>query len=273
MIAMNKQSLFTPSAYLDVGKRHFNLLWQAAFFMVALFMITLLFWWADPRQLDGASVWSKPLKFESSLAMYFITLALLAGLLPTTTLVKPAWQWAVRFSVGAGIIEMIYIAIQAARGRASHYNNETAIEATMYALMGVGAVTLVAVSGYLGWLLYRDYCTEKTYTLKLAAAWGLMLGSVLTLLTAGIMSSSPSHFAGIPAPDAWIVPIVGWSLSGGDLRIPHFFATHLMQLLPLYALWLQRQTIAAAAAQHKVMVFSWLYSVLVLTGLAAGFIV
>ena len=271
MKAMSKQTLFNRSAYLNVENRSFNLLWQAAFFMLVLFSITSLLWWIDPRTLDGVSVWSKPLKFESSLALYFITLALLAGLLSAKALIKPAWRWATRLTVGAGIFEVIYIVIQAARGRASHYNDDTPVEHMMYGLMGVGAVILVAVSFYLGWLLYRDYRTEKMQTVKLAAALGLMLGSVLTLFTASVMSNLPSHFAGTPVVDAWIVPIMGWSLSGGDLRIPHFFATHLMQLLPLYGLWLQRQTTDVAVAKQRIMIFAVAYSALVLIGFAAGF--
>ncbi len=33
------------------------------------------------------------------------------------------------------------------------------------------------------------------------------------------------------------LPITGWSTTGGDLRVPHFLATHLMQALPM-AGWL-----------------------------------
>ncbi len=271
MTRINHQTTIGPEAYLDSDNSHFNLWWQATFLMLSLFAITLLLWSFDPRQLDNASVWAKPLKFESSLALYFITLALLAGYLPAKVRRNASWQWATRFAVGAGVFEVIYILLQAARGRASHYNKDTVIEEVMYGVMGLGALMLVAVSFYLGWLLYRDYRNDKSDNFKLASACGLMLGSVLTLITASVMSSGQTHFAGTPAVDSLRVPIVGWVLSGGDLRIPHFFATHLMQFLPLYGLLMQRQAIDLSAARKNILLFSLVYSAAVLIWFAASF--
>ena len=276
MTANDQQARMSPAAYLDSENNHFNLWWQAAFFMVVLFVVTLVMWGLDSRELGGVSVWVKPLKFELSLALYFITLALLAGYLPPKTRLKASWIWATRFSVGAGVFEVIYILLQGARGRASHYNFETPIESMMYGLMGLGAVILLAVSFYLGWLLYRDYRSQKQDNFKLAAAYGLMLGSVLTLIIASTMSSGQNHFVGTPVADAWQVPILGWALSGGDLRGPHFFATHLMQFLPLYGLWLQRQAVDVAAnhtnVQQKIVRFSWVSCVVILGWFAASFL-
>ncbi len=272
MIAQDQLTTISPQAWLEKDTRHFNLWWQAAFLMLSLFAITLVLWSIDTRQLDNASVWAKPLKFESSLAMYFITLALLAGYLPEKKRQHITWRTATHIAVAAGVFEVFYIVLQASRGRASHYNQDTAVESLMYGLMGLGALILVVVSFYLGWLLYRDYRQEKQDSFKLASAYGLMLGSVLTLITAGIMSSGQTHFAGTPATDSWQVPVTGWLLSGGDLRIPHFFATHLMQFLPLYGLLLQRQTTnTAAAARKKIKIFSLTYSTAVLIALAASF--
>ena len=272
MTTNNQKKRMSPAAYLDPENNHFNLWWQATFFMVVLFVVTLLLWGLDSRELDGVSVWVKPLKFESSLALYFITLALLAGYLPAKTRLKASWRWATRFSVGAGVFEVIYILLQGARGRDSHYNTETPIEIAMYGLMGIGAVILVAVSFYLGWLLYRDYRSEKQDCFKLSAAYGLMLGSVLTLIIASTMSSGQNHFVGTPVADTLYVPILDWAFSGGDLRGPHFFATHLMQFLPLYGLWLQRQAVDVATAQQKIVRFSWVSCVVILGWFAVSFL-
>ena len=206
------------------------------------------------------------------MALYFITLAWLAGLLPPKKLATASWRWATGVAVGSGLFEVLYIFVQSARGRASHYNQETPLETAMYGLMGLGALALVAVSFYLGWLLYREYLKEKHDMVILASAYGLMLGSVLTLVTAGIMSSGQSHFAGTPVVDSWRVPVTGWFLSGGDLRIPHFFATHLMQTLPLYGLLLQHRNTDKIAARKNIRVFSLSYSVAVLIWFVACFV-
>ncbi len=258
--------------YLDARHGRFNLWWQASFLLCGLLAVTLLLWWIDPRQLDGASVWAKPLKFELSLIIYSITLAVLAALLTPKARNAQPWIWASRFAVGAGLLEVGYIFIQAARGRRSHFNDSTAFEAAMYGLMGVGALVLVAVSCYLGYVLYRQQRSIAPTLLHTAAIWGLFLGSGLTLLTAGVMAGQPGHFVSPAAADFWRVPLLGWSLSGGDLRIPHFFATHLMQLLPLYGWWLQRRESTLLRAQFKLWAFTLVYCVAVVAWFATSFI-
>lgn len=43
----------------------------------------------------------------------------------------------------------------------------------------------------------------------------------------------PGHWVGGTRTDATGLPVFGWSMTGGDLRVPHFFAAHLLQALPL----------------------------------------
>lgn len=260
------------AAYLDKNHGRFNLWWQGTFLMLGLFALTLLLWWIDPRQLDGGSVWAKPLKFEVSVILYFITLSLLASFLPAISRNSTGWRWATRIAVSAGVLEVLYIFLQAARGRASHFNESTPLEAMLYGLMGLGAVLMIATSAYLGWLLYRSLHQGEPRILKSAAAWGLILGSLLTLLTAGAMSAHMSHFVSAPAADAWTLPVFGWSLGGGDLRIPHFFAMHLIQFLPLYGWWLQRKDTHFDTAQLRLWVFALLYCVVVVAWFANSFL-
>jgi hypothetical protein len=58
-------------------------------------------------------------------------------------------------ALGASAFEIGYITLQAARGLASHYNVGDPFHGAMYTLMGVGAVTLTAVSPALAVLLVR----------------------------------------------------------------------------------------------------------------------
>ena len=71
------------------------------------------------------------------------------------------------------------------------------------------------------------------------------------------MSQTGAHWVGTPS-DAGGLPLVGWSTAGGDLRVPHFFATHAAQAVPLFALAWQRLRPASPAL--SVTAFLTLYA-------------
>ena len=207
----------------------------------------------DSRELGGALIWTKPIKFSLSLALHFFTLALLAQLIVRRHRVNKTLTGFMYAGVAAALFELIYISIQAGRGRKSHFNLDTGTEALMYSIMGVGALLLVAVSFVLGVMVWRfSYYRVKKIELtaagndlkiednQLGLRWGailgLSLGSCLTLIFAGYMSTSGSHLVGQAVAGSTTMPITGWSLSLGDLRISHFIATHLIQILPLIGL-------------------------------------
>lgn len=201
---------------------------------IALFTITLGALLVDERLLNGISVWIKPLKFQASLALHFATLVLVSNLLSGARRRAPAFRALVAASTAAGLFEIGYIMLQAARGRASHFNYDTVLEAVMYILMGVGAVMLVVAPLVIGVWLWRDSGRSlRSDPLRLAAALGLVLSAVATLIIAGYMSGSGAHWVGDVTSDAGGLPLVGWSQRAGDLRVAHFFATHGMQVLPL----------------------------------------
>lgn len=198
----------------------------------------------DERLLNGISVWSKPLKFQASIALMLATLLLLLPLIESGS--RTGWGvWlASLMATVTAIGEVAYITLQAARGRASHFNAETPIEAMAYGIMGIGAVFLVLSSLVIGlYLLFRP-APSAPRGVQLGGAWGLILGSLLTLVTALALGSGeiagPGHWVGGVRSDAGGLFLLGWSRSGGDLRVPHFFATHIMQALPLAGLMLDR---------------------------------
>jgi hypothetical protein len=53
-------------------------LWWCAMAMLAASIVTTVMITVDPRTFNGVSVWLKPWKFQFSLAVHLITLALLA---------------------------------------------------------------------------------------------------------------------------------------------------------------------------------------------------
>lgn len=201
----------------------------------------------DDRVLNGISVWIKPLKFQASLIMLLGTLLWLLPLIGRPA--SPArrfdgvWLAALVAAVTA-TGEIAYIVIQAARGRASHFNAATPLEEMAYGIMGIGAALLVLSTFVFGLYLLRRPADGAPQGLRLGGGWGLVLASVLTLVTAFTLSSGqidgPGHWVGGLKTDLGGLPLMGWSRTGGDLRVPHFFATHLAQALPLLGLLLDR---------------------------------
>lgn len=215
-------------------------LWAGALMMVALALPTLAAHYMDHRTLIGVSVWDKPLKFEIAIAIHLATLALIVRLMTPEARAGRFVRGAAIVSSFAAVGEIAYILYQAGRGRASHFNFDTTFEIVMYGVMGAGASSMVIASLLLGWSARKTLAPQTGGGLKCGVVLGLTLGSLLTLVIAGLMSSStltePGHWVGGERTDASGLPFFGWSTTGGDLRVPHFFATHLIQALPLLGL-------------------------------------
>lgn len=215
-------------------------LWAGALMMVALALPTLASHYMDHRTLIGVSVWDKPLKFEIAIFIHLATLALVVRQMTPEARAGRFVRGAAIVSSFAAVGEIAYILYQAGRGRASHFNFDTTFEMVMYGVMGAGASSMVIASLLLGWNARKSLAPQTGAGLKWGVVLGLTLGSLLTLVIAGLMSSSaltePGHWVGGERTDASGLPFFGWSTTGGDLRVPHFFATHLMQALPLLGL-------------------------------------
>jgi hypothetical protein len=216
-----------------------NLVWAAAFLAACLIVVTLL-GAVDARTLQGVNIWDKPFKFALSLTIHFATLAVLVQLLPEAMRRGPSLLFFTALAVAAAVFEILYIALQAMRGRKSHFNFETQMEATLYSAMGIGAVLLVALPFVMGILILRR-TTDDGSQYRVGAAWGMIVSAILTLGVAGYMSVSGSHWVGQTAGDATGLPLFGWSREVGDYRPAHFVATHIMQGLPLLG-WLMDRT-------------------------------
>ncbi len=188
----------------------------------------------DTRLFNGVSVWSKPFKFALSLSVYFATLACFAPLLPAgyfATLRGKVLTW---LPIACAAFEIVYIALQAALGEASHFNETTTLHSAMYSLMGVGAVTLVAMCVWMGVSILRHRGVSDPYVVAVVA--GLTMTFLLGGMFGGYMSSQPSHWVGGVVSDANGLWFFHWARAGGDLRVPHFFGMHAMQILPIMAL-------------------------------------
>jgi hypothetical protein len=181
----------------------------------------------DERQVMGINPWIKPMKFAVSITIYALTIGWLLYELPLGERVRRAVNWAIASTL---LIEIALITMQAARGVTSHFNQATAFDAAVFGVMGM-AITLnilvVACVTLKFWL--ADAKIPAPYL------WGIRIGLmifVLASLEGFVMVSHAAHSVGVPDGGAGL-PIVNWSVKGGDLRVAHFFGMHALQALPL----------------------------------------
>jgi hypothetical protein len=244
----------------ELLRRERRLAWFG--FALLTFLVPLaIAWGLDERTLRGANVWIKPMKFALSLGLFALTTAWFVGhLLPAARRLR-ALDWIVWVLIGSAGFELAYIALQAGLGRGSHYNVGDPLHALMYALMGIGALTLTATQPALAWLLMRHADPQRAPAYRLAVLIGLVLTFVLGAGVGGLLS-------GMQPPDAAALPIVGWSLTGGDLRPAHFLGIHAQQALPLVGLAVAGWS--AATARRTVWAASTAYLLLFVMALAWG---
>jgi hypothetical protein len=200
----------------------------------------------DPRQFKGDSIWLKPLKFHAALAIYLGTLVIFARWLPEGMMQSRGWQVYQGVAIACILAELLWIGGAAALGTASHFN-QSGVWAVLYGLMGLAAVTLTSLSLVMGVAIWRNAVTGLAPALHLSVALGLVLTFVLTVVVAGTMAGGTGHFVGTPVTGAR-VPVMGWSREVGDLRLPHFLATHALHALPVVGLLALRLPDAAGRA-------------------------
>ncbi|MEU5984276.1 hypothetical protein [Streptomyces sp. NPDC047434] len=197
----------------------------------------------DDRMLVGVPIWSKPFKFSVSFVAYAMTLAWMLSLLPRGR--RVGW-WAGTVLTAASVVEMVIITVQVVRGRQSHFNNETPLDAALFQVMGATVVVLWLAALVIAVLLLRARILDR------ATAWAVRLGSLIALAGAAVgfvmvvptpgqlaagddAAITGAHSVGVPDGGPSMA-VTGWSTTGGDLRIAHFFGMHALQVIPLVLL-------------------------------------
>ncbi|MEU3769766.1 hypothetical protein AB0E55_32310 [Amycolatopsis keratiniphila] len=200
----------------------------------------------DQRTLNGAPLWAKPFKFAVSAALYFFTWSWLVSLLPKF---RRTANWLANALVVIFAAEYVLVIFQTVRVRASHFNNATPLDNTIFQIMGGMIAVLWVVN------LVLTIAVLFTRLPDRATAWAARIGAILGMIGISLatLMSGPTpdqqavldatgqsamigaHTVGLPDGGPGL-PILGWSTVGGDLRIPHFLGLHGLQALPLLAL-------------------------------------
>ncbi|NUR70600.1 MAG: hypothetical protein HOU81_07250 [Hamadaea sp.] len=212
--------------------------------MTALAVLAAFGLVVDDRTVLGQPTWMKPFKFGTSFAVYAMTLAwLLSFVKPTLTK-----KIAVGLIVVGSYLEVALIVWQAARGRASHFHVETALDNAIWSAMGAMAGLFGVGTAIVAIVVWRS--DVRSGTAKLAAKVGLLL--LLAGMGQAALMVVPTkeqrrldeiqdqpmlgaHSVGVPDGGAGL-PITGWSTTGGDLRVGHFVGVHGLQAMIVLAM-------------------------------------
>jgi hypothetical protein len=211
--------------------------------MAVLAVVSTVGVFADPRVLTGAPIWLKPFKFSVSFVLYGITLAWMLSLLPRRSRVA---ERAGTVIVAMSMVEMVVIVGQVLRGTTSHYNETTPLNAALWYVMGASIMVLFTAHFIIGITVLRQRIADRvaTYAVRLGLGLSLlgMLAAVPMVLPTedqDVEGISGAHTVGAPDGGPGL-PLVGWSTTGGDLRIGHFVGLHALQALPILAILLNR---------------------------------
>ena len=196
----------------------------------------------DGRVLTGVPIWLKPFKFSVSFVLYAATLAWMLAQLPRRSRVA---EWSAGVVVAVALVEMVVIVGQVLRGTTSHYNETTALNAALWQVMGMAIMVLFVAHVVVAVVLLVRRARDRATTWAVGLGLGL---SALGMLVAfpmvrpegtGAEGIAGAHSVGVPDGGPGL-PILGWSTTGGDLRIGHFVGLHAMQALPILAFLLRR---------------------------------
>lgn len=218
------------------------LLMTLAVIHLALFLVCLMLATVDPRLVAGVNTWFKPAKFAISIATYLFTAACLLTPLARDA-VTASLRWLTALAMAG---EIALITTQAARGVPSHFNNSSPLDGLVFSMMG--ALILVNTTAAAGILwMYLRHAPPLAPHLLMAVRLGLVI-FITASLQGFMMVANGAHTVGAPDGARGIF-FLNWSLTHGDLRIPHLTGLHALQGLPIVA-WLSgsRKAVLAVAA-------------------------
>ncbi len=242
------------------------------FFVVGIF--------ADSRAIAGQPAWLKPTKFGLSITIYTATVLWLLGF------IRAEKRW-IRRSIGAiawtiltvFVVEMAVIVLQVLRGTTSHFNVATPFDAFLWSVMATAIVVLWLVNFALAAILLFQRFDDPAF------AWSLRLGLIIAIIGMGqgFLMTSPTaqQLAGwqagepitvigahtVGAPDGGPgLPVTGWRVDAGDLRVGHFVGMHALQVIPFIG-WFVTRRRRLSIGQQTALVWTAAASYLGLTAL------
>jgi hypothetical protein len=228
---------FTPIAsYQRFGYVCGVLLVLGGLFHTIVFLI-------DGGSWEGPVSWRKPIVFGLSFGITLLTVTWLMTFLRSGRV--GGWIVVGAFAV-ASLLEVFLISMQTWRGVASHFNETTAFDGSVFSLMGMLVGVLVLVTFY---VTVRSFVRMDAPP---SLAWAIRLGLLLMLVSQGV--------------GAQMIAEAGNTFgTAGALKVPHAVTLHAIQVLPALAILLlvarsterrRLRIVASGAAGYAVLIAS-----------------
>ncbi|WP_052129096.1 hypothetical protein [Clavibacter michiganensis] len=218
-------------------------LMTVAALMVVVAAVCLVGRVVDDRIVAGAPVWDKPAKFALSILVYAVSWAWLIARLPRF---RRQAQLVGTVVAVALVVEQAVIVGAAAAGTTSHFNVSSPLATVLWGVMAASITVLYLCAFVTSLAVLRLRLPDPALTLgiragALIALVGIGLAYLMTSPTAAQLADfhgvAGAHTVGAEDGGPGL-PVLGWSTTAGDLRIPHFVGMHALQVLPIAALLL-----------------------------------
>lgn len=199
----------------------------------------------DGGPWEGPVSWRKPIVFGLSFGITVVTITWLMTFLRARRLT--GWIIVGLFAI-ASLAEVFLVSLQTWRGVASHFNETTPFDASVFSFMGMLVALLV---------LLTVFVTVRSFVRMDAPpslAWAIRLGLLLMLVSQGVGAQMIAE---------------GGNTFGtaGALKVPHAVTLHAVQVLPALAILLlvaksterrRLRIVALGAAGYAVLIASTL---------------
>jgi hypothetical protein len=196
----------------------------------ACFLLLTFYYPINHTKVQGINSVIKPIKFALSIWVYSWTMDIILYYVNDVKKVKN-YSWVAMFVM---LFEQSAISYQALRGHLSHFNITDRFGMILFTTMGIFILTLTLWTGYITYI----FCKQEIYLLPdsivLAIKFGLIYFVIFSLF-GGYISSLPGHTVGSIDGGKGLL-FLNWSTLFGDLRVAHFFGIHSLQIIPLFAI-------------------------------------
>nr|WP_198151630.1 hypothetical protein [Kibdelosporangium sp. MJ126-NF4]CEL17419.1 hypothetical protein [Kibdelosporangium sp. MJ126-NF4]CTQ91354.1 hypothetical protein [Kibdelosporangium sp. MJ126-NF4] len=221
-------------------------LMASTMFMVGLFLVSIVGLIVDDRVLLNESVWVKPLKFGFAFAVYGATLAWLLTKLHKAK--RFGWWLGTGHAVFTAL-DVGAIALQAARGTFSHFNTDLdePVNAVVLGILTYGVPPVLVFNLVIAILVLAQRVGDRAQTVALRVGLTLAIVGMSVPIWLGVSQGIKERTVidangkavtmytghGIGDPDGTGMFLTNWSVTGGDMRVPHFVGMHGIHVLLL----------------------------------------